>query len=75
MSEKRVPTYRDIKGAFDVGDPVYVLDDDGRYVPRRIKEIGKKGFLTDIGVVLYEDHGWLWRAFPVKEEENGRHCS
>ena len=69
MREKRVPTYRDIKDAFSVGDPVYVLDDDGRYVLRRIKEIGKKGFLTDIVVVLYEDHGWLWRVLPVKEGE------
>lgn len=75
MSEKRVPTYRDIRAAFFVGDLVYVLDDDGRYVPLRIKEIGKKGFLTDIGVVLYEDHGWLWLALPVKEEEHVRCCS
>ena len=71
MSKERIPTYRDIKDAFSVGDPVYVLDDDGRYVPHRINEIGKKGFMTDIGVVLYEDHGWLWKALPVKGENNG----
>ena len=68
MSKKRAPTHRDIKDAFSVGDLVYLLDGDGRYVPHRIKEIGKKGFLTDIGAVLYEDHGRLWWALPLKEE-------
>ena len=62
------PTYSMIKDAFSPGDVIYVLTDGRHFKPVKILLIERKRFVTEIGEVLYEDHGWLWRALKPKEE-------
>lgn len=62
------PTYGMIKSAFTPGDTIYVLSDDEQFKPTKILSIERKAFTTEVGEILFEDHGWLWRCFePPKE--------
>ena len=63
----RPPTYRMIKSAFSPGDEIFVLSDDEQFEPVRIRSIERKAFVTDIGKILFEDHGWLWRCTKPDE--------
>ena len=64
-NQKRTPSYSLIKSAFDPGDCIYVLKDDGEhFTPVKVLAIGRKAFQTEVGEILYEDHGWLWRCSP-----------
>lgn len=60
------PTYNMIKSAFEPGDTIYVLNDGVHYKPTKVLSIGRKAFQTEVGEILYEDHGWLWRCFEQK---------
>ena len=60
------PSYSLVKQAFSPGDNIYVLNGNEKFVPVKIVRIEKTRFLTEKGDVLFEDHGWLWRALPQK---------
>ena len=57
------PTYSTIIKVFDVGDEIWVLTEDENYAPVRILSIERTYFKTDVGKILFEDHGWLWWCF------------
>lgn len=63
----RAPTYSLVKSAFTPGDVIYVLNDGEHFAPVKILSIGRKSFQTEVGEILFEDHGWLWRATRPKE--------
>ena len=58
------PTYSLIKDAICPGDVIYVLSDGEDFQPVKVISIGRKAFETNIGEILFEDHGWLWRCLP-----------
>lgn len=63
----RSPTYGLVKAAFSPGDVIDVLNDGEHFAPVKILSIGRKSFMTEVGEILFEDHGWLWRALMPKE--------
>lgn len=65
----RSPTYSLIKDAFSPGDVIYVLSDGEHFKPVKILSIERKAFVTEVGEILFEDHGWLWRCFEPKRRE------
>ena len=62
--ERRGPTWRDIKDAISPGDKVFVLDENGQYQPRVVHGFDRKCLHTDVGDILFKDHGWLWWCLP-----------
>ena len=60
--DRRTPTFRMVTSAFSPGDLIYVLDENSEWSPQRIIELTPKAFITECDRILYEDHGWLWRA-------------
>lgn len=60
------PTYGMIKSAFDIGDVIYVLSDGVHFKPVKILSIKRKALATEVGEILFEDHGWLWRCLEPK---------
>lgn len=60
------PTYSMIIKAFSPGNVIWVLSVDYSFKPVRIQSITRKSFVTEIGEILFEDHGWLWRATEPK---------
>ena len=47
----------------------WVLDVDGAFVPQKVIEVKKNALVTDQepNDLLFEDHGWLWRATQPKD--------
>lgn len=64
MRPKKRPSYGLIKLAISPGDHVYVLDENNEFVPRKVIAITRTSLLTEIGELLFDDHGWLWRCLP-----------
>lgn len=63
----RTPTYSLVKAAISPGDVIYVLTDGEHFAPVKVLSIEKKALMTELGEILFEDHGWLWRACKPAE--------
>jgi hypothetical protein len=64
--EHRAPTYSLVKSAVEPGDFIYVLNAGSNYEPVRVDAVKKTHFETEVGEILFLDHGWLWRCLPQK---------